>query len=315
MLTQIKSQSGPLEDMKQANEVLSNQIEQNGTQLLQSLALTKQLDHTITPCADRIINERAMLEALVEAAERALNDDAISKLELIRACEVAKNNGQTILRQSKGIADAILTMSDQVRILRDNMGRLCTDDRERVNVFRTFADGLQSLTDNYDKLSDYCFGVGQQLHRAQRDIDTSRNDMYRHNSRPSMIDRVSVFFVDHLVLTWRLYLNIIEYENLKITQVNNTDRCKFGLWCAQMEDPQIKDSDAFKACFDAHAQLHKYAVACFLAKEESDINGALEEFGHALEACDAFEKEMDGLCEYFRSIGYTDETEVWRIVN
>ena len=90
--------------------------------------------------------------------------------------------------------------------------------------------------------------------------------MYRTNSNVTLIDSTKVFAIDHLTLTWRLYNNIIEYEHLKITQLNNPDRCKFALWCNSIEDSRVKESQAFKDSFEVHEKLHDHAVACYVAK-------------------------------------------------
>lgn len=312
MLTQINAQKEPIENMREDNECLSQQLQQNEAQLVEALALSKQVDNTIMPCMKKMMESELVLEGSVKEIDEALSKKTVTKQELLRVCEEVREQEKRALLLSQGITQRVLGIGEQVKIIRRNVGEICLGDSEKLNVFKTFASGLQYLTDNYGNLSKYCFGVGSQLYRISRDIDNARNDMFRHNSRPTMLDRIRVFYVDHLTLTWRLYLNLIEYESLRITQLNNPDRCKFGLWCASITEPQIRESKEFQVAYDAHEQLHKYAVSCFLAKEASDIPEALKEFDSLLEACGRFETAMHNLSQYFRSIGITEETEVWK---
>lgn len=312
MLTQINMQKEPIESMREANECLTVSLQQNEAQLIESLAMAKQVDNTIMPCVRRMMEGELVLEGAIKDIEEVTNKKSASKQDLIQTCENAKTQEQAILKLSQNMTEQLLRIGDQVKLIRKNIGEICTADTDKTDLFETFGSGLQFLTDNYGNLSKNCFSVGSQLYRISRDIDNARNDMFRHNSRPTMLDRVSVYYVDHLTLTWRLYLNIIEYENLRITQLNNPDRCKFGLWCANMKDPRIRDSQEFKNAFDVHEKFHEYAVACFLAKEESDIPTAMEEFNHLLETCGKFEIALQDLSQYMRSIGITEETEVWK---
>ncbi|MDD6796787.1 MAG: hypothetical protein PUE71_00690 [Clostridia bacterium] len=312
MLTQINSQKEPIENMREANETLSLQLRQNETQLVETLAMSKQIDNTIMPCVKKMTESEMALENSIKEIDEVLSQKTVKKQDMLRICENARKQEAQALTRSKEITERVAGLGEQAKIIRKNVGEICLGDNEKVNVFKSFAEGLKCLTDNYGNLSRYCFGVGSQLYRISRDIDNARNDMFRHNSRPSMLDRLSVFYVDHLTLTWRLYLNVIEYETLKITQLNNPDRCKFGLWCANMTDPQIRDTDEFHEAFDAHEELHKHAVACFLAKEASDVSEALKEFDIALKVCRRFEEALNSLSLYLRSIGITEETEVWK---
>lgn len=312
MLTQINSQKEPIENMREANEYFCLRLKQNETQLIEALAMSKQVDNTLMPCLRKMTEGELVLEDSIRDIEEALNKKTVSKQELLHACEDARKQEKRALAISQGITKRVQDIEEQVKIIRRNVGEICAGDNERMDVFKEFTIGLQSLTDNYGKLSKYCFGVGSQLYRISRDIDNARNDMFRHNSRPSMLDRLSVFYVDHLTLTWRLYLNVIEYETLRITQLNNPDRCKFGLWCAGMTDSQIRDTEVFQEAFDAHEELHKHAVACFLAKEASDIQEAMNEFDNALRSCTRFQKALQELSQHLRTLGITEQTEVWK---
>ncbi len=312
ILTQINSQKEPIENMREANDCLSLRIHSNEKQLIEVLAMSKQIDNTMAPCVRKMMESEQILEDSVKGIDQSLNKKNVSKQELLQACEDAREQEKRALKILRRTTEYVRDVGEQVKIVRKDAGEICVRGNELMDVFRQFTIGLQFLTDNYGKLSKNCFGVGSQLYRISRDVDNARNDMFRHNSRPTLQDRLSVFYVDHLTLTWRLYFNAIEYETLRITQLNNPDRCKFGLWCAEMTDPQIRDSEAFQEAFDAHKKLHKYAVACFLAKEASDVQEAMKEFDNALGECMRFQKALEKLGQHMRTLGITEQTEVWK---
>ena len=185
-------------------------------------------------------------------------------------------------------------------------------DTIKADFFDNYDKCLEFLLASYNGLLDSCFQNGSRLYRIGRDIDNARNDMYRTNSNVTLIDCTKVFAVDHLTLVWRLYNNIIEYEHLKITQLNNPDRCKFGLWCANMDNPIIKNAEEFKAAMEGHEMLHEHAVACYVAKEASETQKAMEEFALSLQACKIFTDSLENLAEFMRQHGYSEETEVYQ---
>lgn len=312
MLTRIIARKDAIESLRETNESLSMRLQRNETQLIEALAMAKQIDNNLTPCSKEMTESEQLLEASISDIDNILGKKDISNQELIHACKDAKAKEKRALTILKYAAEAVHDIEEQAGIVRKNIVEICAGDNSQVDMFKKFSSDLQFLTDNYSKLLESCFNVGSQLCRISRDIDNARNDMFRHNSRPTMLDRLSVFYVDHLTLAWRLYLNIVEYENLKITQVNNPDRCKFGLWCADMTDPQIRDAEAFQNAFDTHQEFHKHAVACFLAKEASDIQEATEEFNNALKTCEKLQEALQQLSQHVRALGITEQTEVWK---
>lgn len=284
LIEQVKMQKEPIDNMKMASEYLRTNIQQNETKQIELIALAKQTDSTLKP-----------LLLQVKAGMEALEGDRL------------KEAGQVFDRLSLQLSE----VSELMDLLKKMSLNLYRQETIKGDFFNTFDEDLSALLASYDELLENCFQNGSRLYRISRDIDNARNDMYRRNSNATMVDCTKIFAVDHITLTWRLYNNIIEYEHLKITQLNNPDRCKFGLWCSGMDNPLIKESEEFKAAFEAHEVLHDHAVACYVAKEASETQTAMEEFELALQACKTFTDSLENLAEYMRRNGHEEETEVW----
>ncbi len=272
LIEQVKAQKSPIDDMKQASEYLRGHAEENEAKQIELIALSKQAESTLKPI-------------LMHLKEKADSDESVY--------------------------DELMEVEEFLKLLKKISQDLYQQENIKSTFFDIFDKGIGELRSNYGELLENCFQNGFRLYRINRDIDNARNDMYRGNSKVSLIDCTKIFAVDHLTLTWRLYNNIIEYEHLKITQLNNPDRCKFGLWCRNIQDPRVKKSQALKDAYEAHERLHDHAVACYVAKEASEIQTAMDEFEKALEMCGQFTESLERLAEYMRQNGIEEETEVW----
>ena len=287
LIEQVKTQKKPIDDMKHASEYLRVHAQENEAKQIELIALSKQAESTLKPILLQLKAEREALET---------------------GCSKGPDE------VSEQLYDNLLEVGDFLKLIKKTSHDLYQQETIKSTFFDIFDEGIGKLLSNYDELLENCFQNGYRLYRINRDIDNARNDMYRTNSNITMIDRTKIFAIDHLTLTWRLYNNIIEYEHLKITQLNNPDRCKFGLWCNTinaMEDSRVKESQAFKEAFEYHEKLHDHAVACYVAKEASEIQTAMEEFEMTLEMCGKFAESLEQLAEFMRQNGIAEETEVW----
>lgn len=173
-----------------------------------------------------------------------------------------------------------------------------------------FVSSIDTIADSYDILSHECVGTGEHLYHISRDIDRVRSDMARHNSKITALDWITVFEVDHLIFTWRVYNNLADFETLKITQLNNPSGCKFGKWAAGQTDSRITGSTEFKQAVSLHEELHKYACASWNAKADGDRTEALAQFNHAYEVFGRFQKSLNDLRRVIRATGETEETNI-----
>lgn len=301
MLEAIESQRGPINELASARTRLGDNLSQCSDAGVEALALVKQIKNTVDAFAE---DEEQIIRIFEDISEDGEATDEQYEKAVKDALPVLKSSNLAIsfmLPRIKTIANNINTMFNLL---------------EKQNVSAThFLDCVDSITGNYDNLYNACISTGKQLYRISRDIDEARNDMYRKNSWPLLHDRLKVFDVDHLTITWRLFNHLVEFENLKITQVNNYESCKFGKWIYAQTDSELLASEAYKNAIEAHRNLHDILVACYLSKEAAHYDEAIEEFEKGLEAYQVFHDALEGLHEYFRSIGITQETEVWTFGN
>ncbi len=284
LIEQVREQKGPIDNMKQASEYLRVHAQENEAKQIELIALSKQAESTLKPLL------------LQMRAEREAQENECSN-------QMDKGN--------EWMYDGLLQLEEFLKLLKKIAYDIYQQENIKSTFFDVFDEDIGKLLSNYDELLENCFQNGYRLYRINRDIDNARNDMYRNNSKVTMIDSTKVFAIDHLTLTWRLYNNIIEYEHLKITQLNNPDRCKFALWCNAIEDLCVKESQELKAAIETHQKLHDHAVACYVAKEASEIQTAMEEFEITLEMCRQFTEDLERLAEFMRQNGIAEETEVW----
>lgn len=291
---------------------IKNSINPAMTELSDAYDEVRQAMTTIGELSEDLANTRNELRMLcMRGVSEAIGvRDQISSLCISAATLTDSiNESEGKIRHSmdsiKGINSRISTISKNTEQLYKNI------DSQTVNNDE-FLKAVNSIADGYSSLSVGCFDTGQHLYRISRDIDNARNDLYRQNSRPTIHDRLNVFDTDHLTLTWRLYNNIVEFESLKITQLNNPDSCKFGVWYHSVTDPLIKNSDELSAVWEAHLNLHKHAVNCFEAKSDYNLTLAYREFSKTLDAYNDFHLALNALHAYLHANNINEETEIWK---
>jgi|GEM_PF-6678386 len=253
--------------------------------------------------------------------------------EHINVLEIERSNVVNSRDRSKEATLNALALSRQLRSrYRTEGGELVIDEdlyRRIMTMMNDISESYQYLElqtkhsdkfllhsahiiQRFDSIMSNAYATGHHLYRISRDVDNARNDQYRQNSKPTIHDMLNVFEVDHQTLSWRMYNHIAEFETLKLKQVNNTNGCKFGLWCNSQTNPLIAGSAAFKNCVLAHETLHVHCIACFNAKEASNIMLALQEFDMVQESMAKFREALAAFHEYLNQNGITGETEVWK---
>ena len=108
---------------------------------------------------------------------------------------------------------------------------------------------------------------------------------------------------------WRVYNNVVGFETLKITQLNNPEGCKLGKWLASQTDPAITGCEEFKALKAAHNDVHKYATESWKAKDAGNQQLAMDYFMKTHDAFYVYQSAIKKLKEKFRKLGYTEETK------
>lgn len=201
-------------------------------------------------------------------------------------------------------------MNDQMTAINDSVERIFNDIDRQSETTNEFSDQVSNIADTYGMLNKECTETGTHIFKIGRYIDTCRSDMFREAGAVTTQDMLRIFEIDHFILMWRVYNNIVDFEKLKITQLNNPDSCKIGKWMHAQTDTKITGSSQFKQLDSTHRLIHKYACESWQAKEDGDIDKALDAFQKCHDSYYEYKKAIKDMKNYMRSIGYTDETKI-----
>lgn len=201
-------------------------------------------------------------------------------------------------------------MNERINTISSAIDTIHNEISNQSALTQTFVASIDSIADSYDVLYEECVGTGQHLYHISRDIDRARSDMARKNSNLSTLDWMTVFEIDHLIFTWRVYNNLADFEKLKITQLNNPKGCKLGKWLYAQTDRRITGSPAYRQVIADHEAIHKHACDSWNAKDSGDRDKALKHFSLAYDAFQKFVVSIHGLREVVKSTGETAETDI-----
>ncbi len=202
------------------------------------------------------------------------------------------------------------SMNEHMQTINNRIGNIYTAVNTQSAATDAFMNSISSIAESYEELRQDCFNTGQHFYRIGRYVDTTRSDMARGFSDLTTQDWIRVFQIDHLIFTYRVYNNIVGFEHLKITQLNNPKGCKFGLWAGKQTDPRIVNNQIFKDLCKYHEALHKYSCDSWYAAEDGNREQAIEYFNMAFKNYEKFFDSIYRFKDYLKTIGFTDETQI-----
>lgn len=201
-------------------------------------------------------------------------------------------------------------MNEQMSVINEAIDSIFNDIDTQSNVTKDFTMQIESISDSYEEISKDCKTLGTHVFKLGRYLDTTRSDMVRGFAEVTTQDWLRVFEVDHFILMWRVYNNVVDFERLKLTQLNNPETCKIGKWINSQTDPKIIGCPEFKAVKQTHYDVHKYASESWIAKDKGDEKLAMDYFLKTHDAFYEYQKAIRKFKDKMRSLGYTDETDV-----
>lgn len=151
-------------------------------------------------------------------------------------------------------------MNNQMISIREGVDSVFNDIDTQTKVTRSFSKQIENISQSYNTLSNDCLQTGRRVFKIGRYLDKTRSDLVRGCSKITEQDWVRVFEVDHFVLTWRVYNNIVGFEHLQKKQVDDPGRCKLGKWLKQVSDERLIHSKEYISLAKSHEDLHKYAT-------------------------------------------------------
>ncbi len=254
----------------------------------------RQLSTNTSESAEDIVRYVNALKADIDALAESMNETT-GKLQ----------EGNEKVEAS---VEDIARMSERMMSIREMVDQIFTDIDMQSDVTRDFAKQVGSISDSYDELSRDCMEQGTHVYKIGRYIDLARSDMVRGFAEITQQDWLRVFEIDHFILMWRVYNNVVGFEQLKVTQLNNPDGCKLGKWMASQTDPAVTGCEEFRNVKAAHNDVHKYATESWKAKDAGNVPLAMDYFNKTYDAFYVYSKAIKKLKDKFRTLGYTDET-------
>ena len=199
-------------------------------------------------------------------------------------------------------------MNNQMISIREGVDSVFNDIDTQTKVTRSFSKQIENISQSYNTLSNDCLQTGRRVFKIGRYLDKTRSDLVRGCSKITEQDWVRVFEVDHFVLTWRVYNNIVGFEHLQKKQVDDPGRCKLGKWLKQVSDERLIHSKEYISLAKSHEDLHRYATLSWQANEDGDHSKAISYFDDTYrsyqefdEALHRFQSKMHSLCLLYTS--------------
>lgn len=116
--------------------------------------------------------------------------------------------------------------------------------------------------------------------------------------------------MDHFVLTWRVYNNIVGFEHLQKKKVDDPGRCKLGKWLKQVSDERLIHSKEYISLAKSHEDLHRYATLSWQANEDGDHSKAISYFDDTYRSYQEFDEALHRFQSKMHSLGYNDITQI-----
>ena len=201
-------------------------------------------------------------------------------------------------------------MNNQMISRREGVDSVFNDIDTQTKVTRSFSKQIENISQSYNTLSNDCLQTGRRVFKIGRYLDKTRSDLVRGCSKITEQDWVRVFEVDHFVLTWRVYNNIVGFEHLQKKQVDDPGRCKLGKWLKQVSDERLIHSKEYISLAKSHEDLHKYATLSWQANEDGDHSKAISYFDDTYRSYQEFDEALHRFQSKMHSLGYNDITQI-----
>lgn len=201
-------------------------------------------------------------------------------------------------------------MNNQMINIREGVDSVFNDIDTQTKVTRSFSKQIENISQSYNTLSNDCLQTGRRVFKIGRYLDKTRSDLVRGCSKITEQDWVRVFEVDHFVLTWRVYNNIVGFEHLQKKQVDDPGRCKLGKWLKQVSDERLIHSKEYISLAKSHEDLHKYATLSWQANEDGDHSKAISYFDDTYRSYQEFDEALHRFQSKMHSLGYNDITQI-----
>lgn len=256
----------------------------------------RQLSTNTSESADDIVNYVGELKVAIDVLAASMEETTISLENSNSKAEVSLQSLEQMNLQMLNIRERVDNIFDAVDT--------------QMGVTKEFTRQFEDISESYNKLSENCIQSGRHIFQVGRYLDKTRSDLVRGCSIITEQDWLRVFEVDHFVLTWRVYNNIVGFEHLLKKQVDDPTGCKLGKWIANQKDSSLTGCTEFQKLVATHNELHHYATQSWTAKENGNEQLALSYFQDTYNAYLEYDKALKALQNKMRALGYVEQTQI-----
>lgn len=257
---------------------------------MQQLSInTTESAENITEYVHQLNSDTSALAASVEETTQLLNEGNVKTASSLHELE---------------------QMNTQIAAIQGQIDSIFRDIDTQNSTAADFSRQAELLSESYRALSGDCVALGKHVFKIGRYVDKTRSDMVRKSSVITELDWLRVFQVDHFVLMWRVYNNIVGFEQLQAKQVEDPSKCKLGKWLARQTAPDLINSSEFRLLNDMHNAIHTNATRSWKAKQEGNDTLAMQAFQDTFKAYQDFETAINRLRDKMQTLGHLEKTDV-----
>ncbi len=231
----------------------------------------------------------------VKQMEQFIHEILTDLQQLVEQFDNLKNVLETSSHFASETEQSVLTMAENMQHVIDQISSLYSQINAQNTDTKSFTERTIMIAKDSDLLSTHCKQPGKDMYTISRSIDKIRTRLIKTQSNLSQSEQFDIYKTDHLIFTGRLYNMIEGFEELKLKNLNQPTKCKFGIYLQKLNQEQPSFASFFQQANILHTHLHNLATACFYANKSNDKEHALQLFEEAQNTYQRFSAELERL--------------------
>ncbi|MFC6200109.1 methyl-accepting chemotaxis protein [Ponticaulis profundi] len=140
--------------------------------------------------------------------------------------------------------------------------------------------------------------IGDLLQRSNDHLSKTANQWFKNSSGRSLCQMAKI---DHVLFKKRVVDTVMGRENWKASEVPSNHACRLGKWYDNIDDAELKRTDAFRKLSEPHKHVHDSAVKTLEAHERGDHDAALAALKELDESSRAVLQSLNDISDYLHS--------------
>ena len=231
----------------------------------------------------------------VKQMEQFIHEILTDIQQLVEQFDNLKSVLETSSNFVRETEQSVFEMAENMQHVIDQITNLYTQINTQNADTKSFTEHAIMIAKDSDLLSTHCKQPGKDMYTISRSIDKIRTRIIKSQSTLSQSELLDVYNTDHLIFTGRPYNMIEGFEELKLKNLNQPAKCKFGIYLQKLNSEQPSTASLFRQANLLHTRLHELATACFYANESGDKEQALKLFEQAQNTYQNFSAELKRL--------------------